>query len=116
MARVLNKDARRRKQQRHGGWKELRRRPVWVSRLSPWTPQKSGSACSSAAGRGWGKVRGLWNVPSALDGLQLRHWSWGSQRRGIQTPSLPIGSARILSAGLSFLKGMVPRLGLGRET
>ena len=74
---------------------------------------------SCRAGVGESKVaaqRRLWNVPSALDGLQLRHWSWGSQRRGIQTPSLPAASARILSAGLSFLKGMVPRLGLGRET
>lgn len=59
MARALNKDANRRKEQRHGGWKELRRRPVWVSCLSLWAPQKSGSACSSAAGRGWGKVRWL---------------------------------------------------------
>lgn len=59
MARVLNKDARRRKEQSRGGWKELGRRAVRVSWLSPWTLQKSGSACSSAAGLGWGKVRSL---------------------------------------------------------
>ena len=70
---------------------------------------------------GEGEVR--WLPPERALGcavcIRLGHNSdtgaGGVKEEGSRRLSLSPGSARILSAGLSFLRGMEPRLGPGRE-
>ena len=84
-------------------------------------PSEVGATCSSTAGQGVGRIV-RWLPPErALVCAICTGWATAqtlelgeSKEKDLDSLS-SCSSARILSAGLSFLKGMAPRLRLGRE-